>query len=759
MTFHAPKHPLSYQLTKNLKPFLLASVALSGFAAPCAMAAPATDGRVMIEEVMVTATRRAEPLQKVPIAVSVISGDVMLSANLNNLRDVSTQIPSLNFRTAASNKDQALFLRGIGTISTSPGVEPSTSTVIDGVVMARQGQATLDLMDIDSIEVLRGPQGTLFGKNSSAGVLNIITKRPTQDLTGFIDAAYYNRGNEYRVQGGISGGLVEDKLAGSVTALYGDYQGNVTNVFDGSTVNGYTRYGGRAKLLFTPNDDLRILLSADYMHTKDTTPQGVVAQTSLTVFPTGVVNNYAAFATALRPVVASLDNREINSNFFTHAKDKNYGFSGQIDYDFAGHTLTSITAYRQWTNLQFQDQDRLPGPLAAFPQQHDRGDLKFHQISQELRLASPQDQFIDYVVGLFYFHGKDEETYRRDTTVVSGTTSTTYTGIANFGVTNSSYAAFGEGNVHFTDKFRATAGVRVMQDKIDYDFARVSTSPTPVAGIQTSFSSTGKNKHTDYSSRLGLQFDVTPDAMTYFTYARGYKGAAYNLAFSMLPQDTGVLKPETSNAFEIGLKSKLFGGAVIFNIDAYLDKLKNYQVPFFDIYNGSQVTRLINAGKVSTRGVEAEMTARPTEELTLTWALAYTKARVDEFKCPVGTAASCQINGRTLPFAPTWRSSLRANYAQPLTDSLTLNLGTDINWQTKIQYSLNQTLDTIQQPYAIWNATIGLETQDGWAANFLIKNITNKSYSPYLQTFGSGLVRFVPRDDRRYFGVNLHKNF
>lgn len=745
------------QALKHLKVVLLASAAASGMSISSVLAETAAEETNTLDDIIVTATRRSEPLQKVPIAVSVITGDTMRSSNINNLRDVATQIPSLSFRTAASNKDQALFLRGIGTISTSPGVEPSTSTVIDGVVLARQGQATLDLLDIDHIEVLRGPQGTLFGKNASAGVLNIITKKPSNELDAFVDAAYYTRGNEFRGQGGISGPLVEDKVAAGVTFLASDYDGNVRNVYNGKKVNGSNRYGGRAKVLFTPSDNLEIMISGDYMHSKDTTPQGVVAATSKIAYPSNLVSNFPAFATALLPVVAGPENRQINSNYNTHATDENYGFSGQVDLTVGDHVLTSITAYRHWDNTQFQDQDRLPGPVSGAPQMHDIGELSFDQISQEVRLASPKEQFIDYVIGLYFFRGKNEETYQRETIAITNGLPVTNTGIADYGVNNHNYAIFGEGNVHFTDSFRGTAGLRLIVDDVDHRFVRTVTAAAP--GIQAAFSSIGSTTNTDYSGRLGVQYDVSEDVMGYFTYSRGYKGPAYNLAFSMLAQDTGVVKPETSNAFEVGVKSKLFNNAVTFNIDAFLDKLKNFQVPFFDVCNGSPCTRLINAGKVSTRGVEAELTVKPTEGLTLNAALNYTKARIDNFDCPVGTSVSCQVDGMPLPFAPRWRANVRANYTTPISDSLDLNFGTDVSWQTKVQYSINQTPDTIEPKYAIWNAMVGVATDDGFTVNFVVKNITDKSYSPYLQQIGTGLVRFVPRDDRRYFGVNVHKDF
>lgn len=710
-------------------------------------------------EIIITATRRPEPLQQVPIAVSVVTGETMRDSNLNNLRDIATQIPSLSFRTAASSKDQALILRGIGTISTSPGAEPSVSTVIDGVVIGRQGQAVLDLLDIDHVEVLRGPQGTLFGKNASAGVVNIVSRTPSDDFRGFVDGGWYSGGNEFRGSAGLSGALVPGKVAASITAMASHYDGNVRNVRDDRTVNGYDRQGVRGKLAITPTDDLKIQLIADYTHSRDTTPQGVVAQTFLRAYPSNALSSFPAFATALAPVVAGPDNREINSNYFTHATDRSYGVSGQIDWNIGNYTLTSITAWRRWTNVQFQDQDRLPEPLAAFPQQHDRGTVAFNQVSQEVRLASPKGGLIDYVVGLYYFRGEDKETYRRDTTTVSGTTQTVNTGIADYGVTNSNYSAFGEANLHITPKLTAIGGLRVVHDDVDYFFNRTSTSRVPVTGIQTAFAASGSTDATDVVGRAGLQYQLDRNVMLYGTYSRGYKGPAYNVAFSMLPQDTPPVKPEISNDFEVGIKSRLFGGALVLNVDGFLDKLTNFQVPFFDTYNGSPVTRFINAGKVSTRGAEADLTARLSRAFTLSGSLAYTDAHIDSFACPVGTAASCRINGKPLPFAPDWKANLRANYRLPVTGKFDLTLGSDVNWQTETQYSINQTPDTIQPGYAIWNASIGVASHDGFQVNFLVKNITDKSYSNYLQTFGSGLARFVPRDDRRYVGVNLHKEF
>src|SRR3954464_4678126 len=171
------------------------------------------DDGATLQTITVTATRRSESLQSVPIAVSVLSGEELAQDNRNSISSIASAVPTLNFRTNASNKDSSLFVRGVGTISTSPGVEPTVATVIDGVVYARPGQATLDLFDVNRIEVLRGPQGTLFGKNASAGVLNIITKEPSKTLTSYVDASYFGGGDEKRINAGVSGALSENASA------------------------------------------------------------------------------------------------------------------------------------------------------------------------------------------------------------------------------------------------------------------------------------------------------------------------------------------------------------------------------------------------------------------------------------------------------------------------------------------------------------------------------------------------------------------
>lgn len=708
------------------------------------------DDSASVPSVTVNATRRNASLQSVPVAVSVLDGDALNNANRTSIDTIVQEVPSVTFRQQGGNKDSTVFVRGIGTISTSPGVEPTVSTVIDGVVYARPGQATLDLLDIEHIEILRGPQGTLFGKNASSGVLNVIGRKSTQETTGFIDASWYE-GNEKRVRAGISGAIQPGVVNASVTGLYADYDGNINNVHaGGGKLNGYDRKGVRARVDITPTRDLDIALIADYLRS-----------TSSPTF-TAYKSTAAAFNAGIAPVVAGAENRQVNTDIPSDIRDKNKGLSAQVDYRFNGYTLTSITAVRDWDNTQYTSTSAIGNAAevaritAAFPATRDIGTVEFKQASQELRVASPKEQFAEYVVGAYYLHGKDREVYQR----IVNNGAAINSGRADYGVKNDSYSLFGESTLNFASDWRAIAGARWTRDDLSYDHARTSTQTVAFAGVQPATQSTGSTSKDGYSGRLGLQYDIARDINTYATYSRGYKGPAYNVFFNMLSRDTLALKPETSDSFELGLKASAFDRKLTANIAIFDTKYSNYQANFYDTVAGAVITRLINAGDVSTKGVELDLNARPTRELTLTQSLAYTDAKIDSFNCPAAAAASCNLNGQPLPFSPKWKSFTRANYALPLQNGFIVDLSADYTYQAKTQYDLFQSADAIQGAYGVVNAGIALSSPvGGWRIALVGKNLANKSYATNLVTSTGYVTRAVPRDDERYFGITVRKEF
>ncbi len=602
------------------------------------------------------------------------------------------------------------------------GVEPSVATVLDGVVLARPGQSTLDLVDIDRVEILRGPQGTLFGKNASAGVINIVSKDPAPTLGVNAQLGYYE-GNEYRVRLGASGPIAKD-LFFSLTGLIGGYDGNVTNVITGDKVNGYKRRGVRGKLVYEPAANVKLTLAGDYAYTFENVPTGVFVSTSRVAFPSGAVTPNADLAAILAAdgIVPGADNTRVHPTFDSEVRDKNYGGAFTAEIGLGDYTLTSITAYREWKNRQHQDWDSTGTLTAATAAGADLGTVDSNQFSQELRLASPRGGFIDYVVGLYYFRTVDNERYQRDVTRLVGGAPVPDRGVATYRTDLNNYSAFGEANLNFTPRFRAIVGARLIHDDLEYSHARVATTTAGVAGIRPNFASTGSTGNTDYSLRLGLQYDVSDRLNAYATYSRGYKGPAYNVFFNMQAFDVNPLAPETSDSYEAGLKGGSGNGLATYSLAAFLTKFHGFQANFQDTYLGSLVTRLINAGDVSTRGVEGDVTLRPVHGLSLSGSFAYDDAHIDSFLCPASAGGGCaNVNGQPLPFAPKWKFHVDGSYRIPVSDTLGVELQTDYSWKDRTQYSITETPDTIQPAYGIWNASIALASGDRWELRGLVK--------------------------------------
>jgi len=715
-------------------------------------------GEGRLDEVVVTATKREQSLQSVPIAVSVLSGEQLQVINLNSMEAISTHIPTVNFRANASNKDTALFIRGVGTISTSPGAEPSVSTMVDGVVFGRAGMATLDLMDVARLEVLRGPQGTLFGKNASAGAINIVSKPIGSEASSFIDLGWY-QGGEKRIRAGVTGSL-GDGVRASLNLLSGDFDGVVRNEFLKKDAQGYDRQGLRGKFEIDASDMLRITLIGDYMQSDDTGVRGPWVRPS------------AAGIVAIAPVVAGAENRRVFTSVLERVEDENWGLSTQLDWQIEAGSVTSITAYRKWDNTQYQDIDATAVVYNQFAQLGDKGIVDYSQWSQELRLASPAGDVFEYVLGTMYYSNQSDEVYRRDRDQCNGILPNLANGLtpcaavtsgfgrADYGTKLKSWSVFGEGTFKFSDSLRAIAGVRYTQDDLSYYHARVSTFAAAVGGINPARAQVkGSTDEDGLSGRLGLQYDVREDVMAYGTYSRGYKGPAYNAFFNMTPTADFAIEKEVSDSLELGLKSLLMDGRLRLNVALFDTTFEGYQSNYPDLVAGVIVTRFINAGDVSTKGLEIDLEAKITNNVSLLGAAAYTDATVEKFKCPLGaTPAQCNIpSGTRLPFAPEWKLNLGANYGVDI-GSMRLNVGLDYTHQSDTQYDLTVATTSIQPSWDIFNATLAISDSDGdWRVGLVGRNLADESYSTNL--LPNGTQRGVPRDDERYFGIQARFNF
>ncbi|MFA6605740.1 MAG: TonB-dependent receptor, partial [Sphingomonas sp.] len=603
-------------------------------------------------DIIVTAQKRSERLQDVPVAVSVISGDALSAQGKTSLEGAQYLVPSLNFLKSGTTLNQSLFLRGVGTSTFSIAGEPSISTVVDGVVFARAGEAFGDLVDVDQIEVLRGPQGTLFGKNASAGVINIISKKPTGTLGGYVEAGFFTD-SEYRGRAVLNvplGKAVRSRLTG----FYTNYDGNIRNVTTGKLVNGFEHYGGRLQLDADAGPNVKLAFIADY-HRNDDDCCGEVIATGPINTATGAVTTNAS--TAALPTPRGTDTREIAQNLTTRTRETGYGFSLQADIQAGTQTVTTITAYRNYKNTEIRDGDFLPAAYIGFNQLHDFGPQTGDTFSQEIRLTSPGHQFLTYVLGAYYSRAASERVFTRNDQVctaavtpaptvltpcsnASANPSTFPTGTADFGSVFKNVALFGQGTLNISDRFRVIGGLRYTVDQLDVFHARATTlagpginpnfdqgvyneyirlvglgvSPTTAASQAVSASNgvpfRAKATNENLSGKAGVQYDISHGSTAYATYARGYKGPAFNVFYNLTATGTNVIAPETSDSYEIGLKNTLFGGKLTLNLAAFYAKYRNFQANNPDLVAGVVVTRFTNAGDVSTRGVELDATLR-----------------------------------------------------------------------------------------------------------------------------------------------------
>ncbi len=724
-------------------------------------------------DIVVTAQKRSERLQDVPVAISVVSGDALAARGAVNLEGAQYLVPTLNFRKSGTAINQSLFLRGVGTSTFSIAGEPSISTVVDGVVYSRAGEAFSDLIDIDRIEVLRGPQGTLFGKNTSAGVINIVTKRPGKDFGGFVDGGYYfGNGNEYRVRGAVDLPLATD-VALRVTGFYGTYDGNIRNqAYGNRRVNGYEHYGARAMLVadLTPNFTATII--ADYRESKDDCCAEVIGTT-----PTGAAGSAGAFAATVLPPAQGDRTRVINQDLITRTNEKSWGVSGQFDWELGNQTVTYIGSYREYDNEEIRDGDWLPQAYSGLNQLHDVGPQVSNTITQELRLTSPADQFFSYVLGAFYSRAETTRTFTRNDIVCNaapvGTPCSTVpalttrpTGTAVFGSVFKNFALFGQGTLNFTDRFRGIVGIRYTTDQLDVFHSRNTTLAGP--GIQPSFGPfTGKTTNDNWSGKAGVQYDLLPQSTFYATYARGYKGPAFNIFYNLTATGTNVIEPETADSYEAGLKNTLFGGKLVVNLAAYYAKYNNFQANNPDEVAGVLVTRFTNAGRISTRGAELDLLFQPARDVTFNGGVAYTDARVDQFRVPTnGVVTGVVPSGTPLGYAPKWKGSLGADYRVRTGGAVDVALGAQGSYQSsqlsQLDASAAVRAATTIKAYGLVDLSAGVvDADDRYRVTFQVKNLFDQSFAAAITSGGpGGSYRYlIPRDADRYYGVTARVNF
>lgn len=757
-----------------------------------------------LETITVTSQKRTERLSEVPVAVSVISSDQIDSSFASGFEGLQSLVPSVSFKKGTTSRNSAVTVRGIGTISFSVAAEPSVSTVVDGVVLGRSGQAFTDLYDLERVEVLRGPQGTLFGKNASAGVINITTKRPSGYNEGMIEATMF-QGNEYRLRAKVQGEIT-DNAAGSIIVTKSGYDGNLFNVYNNENVNGYDKQGFRAMLDYTASNDTNMLFIFESSEANDDCcadieglPSGRNPDSKAAPNSNGIVDGVADF---------DLNQRKVDHDFESRTIDKTTAFSLQVDTELGDYSLTSITAFREWENIEHREGDftSIAGdstlPVFGVPfQLHDVGPQTWRQFSQEVRITSPIGDKFDWQAGAFFWKMDSERNFTRDAScqnnggqlnqaishyldsndIISEPSATDVTDFiasenitcnandivsatAYMGTELDNWALFGNGKYHFTDDFRVLFGLRYTDDEVSYTHRRVSNDEygRRAVGVRPATENTdfvGGTSNTNTSFKLGTQYDLGDAGMVYSTYSQGYKGPGFNVFYNMSANDMRPIDEETSDAYELGYKyaSQKF----MLNAAVFKTEIEGFQANNFDTSDGTTITRLTNAGNVSTQGIELDFTWQATNNLTLTGGFAKIDAEIDEFFCPEGSTCT-ERSGLPVPFSPDLKYSLTADYVTEL-NSVT------IFWNATYVYTDEQmaTLPSntgeyspvVKLPdYALLNGSVAFSfEEDKYRISLIGKNLTDEQY--FSSYSGDGFRYQVPRDADRYFGVQMRMSF
>ncbi|MFN3989690.1 MAG: TonB-dependent receptor [Erythrobacter sp.] len=760
----------------------LHALAASVSAVALAQAAPAFAQSDGLDEIIVTSQKVKENVQDVPIAISVVSAERLEQAGVFSLENIAAVVPSVTFRKGTTSANSAIVMRGVGTITFSIAAEPSVSTVVDGVVLSRSGQAFMDLVDIERLEVLRGPQGTLFGRNASAGLVNIISKGGTDEFEGEARVDWFE-GNEVRMRAALSGPLAEN-LTARVTGFYGSFDGNIINVANGNQkINGFENYGARAILDYSSGrTDLRLV--ADYFE----------ADNDCCADVTGVSRGAVLDAELNLPggVALGADQRFVNHNLVTRTRDRQWSITGSGDFGIGeAHTLSVILGYRNWFNQELREGDFLPRAIVGTPELHDDGVVRTEQISAEVRIASDQTKRFFYQAGVFAWRSENSQVFTRNNVVcntstlpidprtgarpcnLNDTVNTIFPTATSFSdVTSTNYAVFGQATYRFTDQFSFTGGLRYTWDDLEFTHTRAPavnrTTGLPATGPGTNLNpagglianggngtntSAGSTDNGNLSGRAVLQYEPTDDIMLYGSYTRGYKGPAFNVFFNhTAPNNAVPIDEELSDAFEIGLKSQFWDRRGRFNLAAFTVEYDGFQANNFIIVNTATVSNLTNAGTVRSRGFEADLTLAPTRGLTLRANAAYADARVKAFNPNPITGAPDARNGTRLPLAPEFVYNIGGDYETDIGSNLRAYFSTDFR-HTSTQFSDLGEQGRIDA-YGIWNASIGFsDADDRYRITFHARNITDESY--VLLNVEQGRRLQIPRDADRYFGISL----
>ena len=754
--------------------------------------------------IIVTARRRQETAQEVPLAISVIRGDSIESTGNFNVVKLQQLAPTLQVY-ASNPRNTAVNIRGLGVPFglTSDGFEQGVGIYVDDVYNARVAAATFDFLDVEQVEVLRGPQGSLYGKNTTAGAINITTNQPTFDFEGRAEVTVGNL-NFKKAKAAVSGPL-SDTIAARIALSSTSRRGTIFNVTSDRYINAQNNIGLRGILLFQPNDNLSITLSGDYNRQNPECCGTVFVRTGLTQRP--LARQYEALAAAQNYRVVSRNpfDRLTDIDAPLNAGNIIGGTSLKVKLDAGPGTLTSISAWRFWDWKPENDRDFTGLPIVSASQNPSQQD----QYSQEFRYNYAGDR-VDFVVGAFGFkqqidtQGFEQQGAASSRWNLTGALASNPAVLAGLTARNTQFlkstsaALFGQASWKVTNALTIQPGLRINYDKKSGFYQRVVTTgagalltcPQPTGsigpaqcGVFTPQTSAPSVSDWNFSYDLNANYKVAQDVLAYASYAKSFKTVGINQ--NGLPLDAagvpiataGVVKPESVNHFEVGVKTQFWDRRATFNLTAIRTDIKNYQATVTNGQLGVLRGYLANAGKVRSQGLEADFKIRPSDRFSAYVNGAYTDAKYATFvdaPCPpelaggttVGAGqtpsapgtpgglspANCDISGQSLPGVSKWAVSYGAEVNTPLTLRTTdgqLYVGFDGNYRSTFSSNPSPSVYTNINGYALSNFRVGFRSDNfdiyGW-----VRNVFDVQYFELLQVAPSnvGLIAGQPGDPR-----------
>jgi len=693
--------------------------------------ADTTSAEAPSDDVIVTARRTREALQTVPMSISALSADQLADAGVSTFADTIALVPNVAMGGGIAGVLQGqLGIRGISTLVRNPGVEAGVGIYVDGVYMGRSDNYNQELIDTAQVEVLRGPQGTLFGKNTIAGVFNITTQRPDGETKG---EARLEVGNYdlVRAQGYVMGPVAGEAVQAKLSLGYVNRDGVYRHLSGGQNGDALDLFSYRGTLYLQAGERTTIDLTADGLRDR----------------------GHPAFFQAVDIAGVDLPTERmpltIDNNKPDALRRDNYGFSGTINVDAGDATITSITAYRRSKFTALLDDDQSQLDIAGIDRWSDTTRL----FTQEVRAAGEAGAALKYVGGVFYSYQKvttDRIFGLGADTGLAGLPSI----LTNGSVTARSYAAFANLTWQVASRVSLDGGLRLTKEDKSARFTQSDTLGLgPIVGLPP-LSYARSTSDTDLSPTLTLSYQVAPRAMVYGRFARGFKSASFNI--DLVPSTNGLFAgPENATTYELGLKSDLLGRTLRLNLAGFVTNYNDMQVSQL---LGSGVT-LDNAGKATIKGVEAELVLTPVRPLRLSASTGYLDARYDRYaNCGIpaslggGTQASCA--GNRIVGAPDWTYHADAQYTVPL-GGADLIARLSYSGQTKVYYEATNSERFSGGARDLLDARFGLQTPR-WDAFAWVRNLTDERYVTYADDRSAiGVRKTAAYGEPRTFGATF----